>query len=161
MKKIFIIGVILCAGFFAQAQVNPHAIGLRFGGDGNINGAEISYQHGFSEKNRLELDLGFGRNKYHNRTYLAGVYHWDWNLTGGLNWYIGPGAIIGLYSYDDNSDSKNYTSVGIGGQIGLEFDFNASNAPILISIDARPMWGLNGNESGLGWGAALGLRYTW
>jgi len=158
MKKIFIISIILFAGYFTQAQVNPHAIGLRLGGDGDVNGAEISYQHGFGEANRLELDLGFGSNKNHSRIFLAGIYHWNWNITSGLNWYVGPGAALGFYSYDNSDD---YINIGLGGQIGLEFDFNKLNAPILLSIDARPMWDFIGDNSGLGWGAALGVRYTW
>ncbi len=150
--------ILFSISFFSQAQVNPHAIGLRFGGNGDINGAELSYQHGLSESNRFELDLGFGSSKKHNRFFVAGIYHWVWNITGGLNWYVGPGAVVGFYSYDDNDD---YVNVGLGGQIGMEYDFNKLNAPILLSIDFRPMWDFIGDNSGLGWGAALGVRYTW
>ena len=46
MKKYLIAYIILFIGLYAQSQVNPHAIGLRLGGDGQVNGAEISYQHG-------------------------------------------------------------------------------------------------------------------
>jgi hypothetical protein len=129
VKKIsvFVI-VIFSLSYYAQAQINPHAIGLRLGGNGEINGAELSYQHGLSDRNRLELDLGFGANKNHNRTFLAAIYLWDWNLTGGLNWFVGPGASIGLYSYNDND---GYMNVALGGQIGLEYDFNIHSAPIL------------------------------
>jgi hypothetical protein len=42
MKKNFLVLAIVLAGFFtAQAQVNPHAIGLRFGG-GTAFGGELS-----------------------------------------------------------------------------------------------------------------------
>jgi opacity protein-like surface antigen len=159
MKKlIFLLTFIAGVGLYSQAQVNPHAIGVRLGGDGDINGAEISYQHGMGDANRLELDLGFGGNDVHNRMYLAGIYHWDWHLTGGLNWYVGPGAGIGFYHWDNYDD---YINIAIGGQIGLEFDFNTKGAPILLSIDARPMWDLTGDDhAGFGWGAALGIRYT-
>ena len=58
MKKNFLVLAIVLAGFFtAQAQVNPHAIGLRFGG-GTAFGGELSYQMGMGSSNRLELDLG-------------------------------------------------------------------------------------------------------
>lgn len=90
----------------SQAQVNPHAIGLRLGGDGNTNGVELTYQHGLGSKNRLELDLGFNSRKYYNNMFLAGIYHWDWNLTKGLNWYVGPGAAIRFYQWD-NKVSKS------------------------------------------------------
>jgi len=159
MKKIlFLTLIIFSISYYAKAQVNPHAIGVRLGGNGDVNGIELSYQKGFSELNRLELDLGFGGNSHQSRFYLTGIYHWDWNITEGLNWYVGPGAGIGYYSYDDSSD---YLNIAIGGQIGLEYDFNSLDAPILLSIDVRPMWDFVGDNAGLGWGAALGVRYTW
>ncbi|MDD3740043.1 MAG: hypothetical protein PHH30_02275 [Bacteroidales bacterium] len=157
MKKLFsTIALISLFGLIATAQVNPHAIGLRFGG-GSSYGGEISYQQGMGDANRLELDLGFGGNADHNRMYLAGIYHWDWNITAGLNWFVGPGASVGFYHYGDND---GYINVALGGQIGLEYDFNTLAVPILLSLDARPMWDFLGDNSGLGWGAALGIRYT-
>lgn len=158
MKKILFLILFVAMGLVSLAQVNPHAIGLRFGGDGDVNGAEISYQHGIGDANRLELDLGFGANKNHSRMFLAGIYQWNWNITGGLNWFVGPGASVGFYSYDS---TDGYINVALGGQIGLEYDFNTLGAPILLSIDARPMWDFIGDNAGLGWGAALGVRYTW
>ena len=143
---------------YAQAQINPHAIGLRLGGNGVVNGAEISYQHGLGDSNRLEFDLGSGVNSSQSRLFLAGIYHWDWNITEGLNWYIGPGASLGFYTYDG---FDGYVNIAIGGQIGLEYDFNQHDVPILLSLDARPMWDFIGDNAGLGWGAALGVRYTW
>ncbi len=159
MKKILIFTLaIFCMSYIMNAQVNPHAIGIRIGGNGDINGVELSYQHGFNDVNRLELDLGFGGNSHHSRFFLAGIYHWDWNITEGLNWYVGPGAGIGYYDYD-NSDG--YLNVAIGGQIGMEYDFNSMDAPILLSLDVRPMWDFIGDNAGFGWGVALGVRYTW
>ena len=158
MKKIFILSAMLLAGFISQGQVNGRAIGLRLG-TGNVNSGEISYQHGMGEANRLELDLGFGGNSNHSRMNVTGIYHWDWNLTKALNWYIGPGASVGFYSYDNAED---YINIAIGGQVGIEYDFNREAAvPILLSLDARPMWNTVGNNNGLGWGAALGIRYIW
>lgn len=163
MKKFLIFTlVIFCMSYNINAQVNPHAIGLRFGGNGDINGVELSYQKGFNEINRLELDLGFGGNPHHSRFFLAGIFHWDWNITEGLNWYIGPGAGLGYYSYDDTYDnSDDYINVALGGQLGLEYDFNTLDAPILLSLDFRPMWDFIGDNAGFGWGLALGVRYTW
>lgn len=163
MKKIIILTIVIfCTSYSVNAQVKPHAIGLRLGGNGDINGVEVSFQKGFSELNRLELDLGFGGNSHHNRFFLAGIYHWDWNITEGLNWYVGPGAGIGYYSYDDTYDNSNdYLNLAIGGQIGMEYDFNTLDVPILLSLDVRPMWDFVGDNAGFGWGVALGIRYTW
>jgi hypothetical protein len=163
MKKFLIFAIaIFCMNYHLKAQVNPHAIGLRIGGNGDVNAVELSYQKGFSKVNRLELDLGFGGNSHHNRFFLAGIYHWDWNITEGLNWYVGPGAGIGYYSYDNTYDnSDDYVNIAIGGQIGLEYDFNTLDVPILLSLDVRPMWDFIGDNAGLGWGLALGVHYTW
>lgn len=157
MKKFFLIGTMLIFSVLANAQIHDHAIGLRAGG-GSVSGAEISYQHALSNVNRLEFDLGFSSGKAHNVFALAGIYQWLWNIEKGFNWYAGPGAIIGMYSYKNADDGLN---IGIGGQIGIEYDFNHLNAPILVSLDLRPMIDLVGSHSGLGWGAGLGIRYTW
>lgn len=161
MKKVTtILCFILGVGFYTQAQVNPHAIGLRFGGDGSSNGAEISYQHGLSELNRLEFDLGFSGYKNYNSVFVSGTYQWVWNITDGLNWYAGPGAALGFYNWSGDVESSG-VNLGIGGQIGLEFDFNTLGAPILLSLDTRPMFDFAGYDDGFGWGIAFGVRYTW
>ena len=84
------------------AQVNSNAIGLR-GGLGNFGGGgEITYQKGLGSANRLEVDLGWrgSNNKYYyQHTAVSIIYHWVWNLDGGLNWYIGPGGQVGFYNY--------------------------------------------------------------
>lgn len=159
MKKVLSILVLaLSLSFVAQAQINPQAIGLRLGG-GSVGNGEISYQKALGGENRFEADLGFGGNSTHNRLYVAGIYQWVWNIDGGFNWYAGPGGTVGFWSYKDKT-VNNYINVGIGGQIGIEYDFNTLGAPLLMSIDARPMWDLLGDDAGLGWGAALGIRYT-
>jgi hypothetical protein len=91
---------------------------------------------------------------YFWQPFIIGIF----NIVGGLNWYIGPGASVGFYSYDND---PGYLNLALGGQIGIEYDFNVHGAPILLSLDARPMWDFIGDHAGLGWGAALGLRYTW
>jgi len=157
MKKIlFILVVAIATSVTVQAQVNSKAIGVRLGG-GTFVGGELSYQHGMGSANRLELDLGWGSNVNHHRLYLIGMYHWNWNIVAGLNWYVGPGAGVGLYTYT-NEDA--YVGVAVGGQIGIEYDFNSLGAPLLLSVDVRPMWDFLGTGQGFGWGSALGIRYT-
>lgn len=158
MKKIlFAAALLFSAIFYSSAQVNPHAIGVRLGG-GTYSGAEISYQHGLGSANRLEFDLGFNNGNHWNAVNLAGTYQWDWNITEGLNWFVGPGASLGWWSA---KNEDGYFGLGIGGQIGLEYDFKSLGAPILVSLDTRPMWDLLGTNSGFNWGAALGIRYVW
>lgn len=155
-RNLLILSVFVASIFGLNAQVNPHAIGLRLGTGGEFFGGELSYQHGLGAANRLELDLGIGGNSKNNNFYLAGTYQWDWNLTGGLNWFVGPGATIGFQNYDNDGRFN----LALGGQIGLEYDFSTLGAPILLSLDTRPMWNFVGH-TGFGWGAALGIRYVW
>lgn len=156
MKKFFVFALIFLGMVsLGHSQVKARSLGLRLGG-GDVSGAEISYQHGMSNPNRLELDLGFGASENHNRIFLAGIYQWVWNLKNDFNWYAGPGASIGYYSYENADDNIN---IAVGGQIGIEYDFTRQDVPLLVSLDLRPMWDLLGDNSGLGWGVALGVRY--
>lgn len=141
-----------------MAQVSNHALGLRIFGDTRFNGVELSYQKGLKRVNRFELDLSFGFRQEYNRIFLVGVYQWDWNIDGGLNWYVGPGASISLSKY---RASDRFVNVGIGGQLGLEYNFSRKLAPLLVSLDVRPMYDLIGEHAGFGWAGALGFRYTW
>jgi hypothetical protein len=146
--------------FSSDAQVNPHAIGLRFREDGRARGAEISYQHGFGDKNRLEVDAGWRNHKNWSSFGIALMFHWVWNLTDGLNWYIGPGGAIGNYRHKV-FDERGLTA-GVGGQIGIEYDFNQISVPLLLSIDWRPIWGFYeySDYDAFGYEGGFSLRYT-
>lgn len=158
MRKILLLSLAFIAvSFFAQSQVKPRAIGVRLGG-GSFVGGELSYQKGLGNTNRLELDFGFGASSNHSRIYAAGIYQWDMEISDGFNWYIGPGASVGLYTYDN---AAGFINIAVGGQIGIEYDFTKKDVPLLLSLDTRPMWDFLGSHSGLGWGASLGIRYVW
>ncbi|MCG8575486.1 MAG: hypothetical protein MI810_11425 [Flavobacteriales bacterium] len=139
MKKIIIV-FIAVLGFAAvgQAQVNKHALGGRLA-RGTFFGAEVSYQYGFNDRNRLELDAGGDIGIGWSQTRLSGIFHWDWNIVSSFNWYIGPGAQLGFYADHDTPGNSGFT-IGVGGQVGFEFDFKREfDVPILVSIDTRPM----------------------
>lgn len=150
MKKVLVLlAAIVAFGFAANAQDN--AIGVR-GAFGSSTGAELSFQKGLGG-NRLELDLGWRGHEHWSYINLSGVYQWTWDITGGLGWYAGVGANLGLYTGDHVEDAFG---IGVLGQIGLEYKFSI---PLQISLDARPQWDLLGEASGFGYGIALGLRY--
>ncbi len=141
-----------------QAQVHPHALGLRIGG-GSSNGGELSYQHGLSSKNRLEFDGGLFMGQDNESISLFGMYHWVGNLSGGLNWFAGPGAGLSL---DKNDNGDSGIGLGIGGQVGLEYDLNKQKLPLLVSLDLRPMYNILGSiNDNFYYNIALGVRYTW
>lgn len=173
MKTHRILGLFLAAfltSYNGFGQVQPNAIGIR-GGSGTFgHGAEISYQRGIGSNNRLELDLGWAGHHYHgydsrySAIGLTGIYQWVWNITGGFNWFVGPGAQVGTYTHYHRHDEFNGTHSGlvlnVGGQIGVEYDFNQLGAPLQLGLDARPMWQLTHSHTGFGYGGALSLRYT-
>ena len=163
-KHLLITFVLTFILFNGNTQVHPQVLGVRGGGGNYGSGLEISYQMGMSEMNRLELDLGWKGTSNNGNGYsivvFSGIYHWDWNITEGLNWYIGPGAQIGFWKWKNNFTSNNDgLIVGVGGQIGIEYDFTINEIPLLLSLDTRPMWGFSSNNGGFGYGGALSLRY--
>lgn len=146
MKKAFLILVAIIGFAFAA---NAQNLGVRLGTDG-----EVSYQQRLGTNNRLELDLGIGGFHYEFRYLsLTGVYQWHWYIVDKFGWYVGPGAQVSIVSTPDKS---TYFNIGVGGQIGIDYEFGI---PLQISLDARPMWNFLGTYSGFGWGACLGLRY--
>jgi hypothetical protein len=153
MKKaiISIITVVLLS-FTGTAQVEPHAIGLRFGGGNFGGGAELNYLHGFGDANRLELGLGLNSMEGGSYLNIAGIYQWVWELEQGFSWYAGPGAQLLMV--------KNASAILVGGEIGVEYNFNTEmDVPLQIGLDTRPMFNL-GDGEGFGWGVALSVRYT-
>jgi hypothetical protein len=151
----------LFSSFNSNAQVPAHAIGVRLGGSHwGYYGGELSYQLGMGDKNRIEFDLGARNHRNWSHFGLSVIYHWHWNITQGLNWYVGPGARLGNYRHKDWDESG--LTLAIGGQIGLEYDFSEHGVPIQLSLDARPMWGFwtYSDYNNFGYGSALGIRYV-
>ena len=148
MKKFFI--AVLSALLFAGlASAQPRAIGARLGGD-----AEISYQHNLGT-NFLEADLGMALGNF-GGFRLTGIYDFNFELADSFNFYVGPGAQLGMYAgVDANNNPKAGFGFAIGGQLGLEYQIGS--IPLNVSLDWRPMWHFVGAPS---WSsAALGIRY--
>lgn len=155
-KAILLLSLFVSLAGALKAQADNKAIGLRLG-SGFGYGAEISYQQPLSKENRLELDLGltswgFGLN---------GIYQWVWDLSAladGFNWYAGVGAGVGSYnfSYDGNPAGVSNFSIGVLGQVGIEYKFEI---PLTLSLDYRPgiyfVPSFNSTYNGI----SLGVRY--
>jgi hypothetical protein len=147
MKKFPGAALVFCAFFSTfSAKIPANAIGLRLGGGSYGEGAEVSYQKALRCAERLELDLGW--NGAINGT---GVYQWNWDIADAVNWYAGFGAHVALWDKG--------VLFGIGGQIGIEYDFNDKGVPLLLCIDTRPMFGTRKSD-GLDTDCALSIRYT-
>jgi len=144
MKKIIAIAVAILA-FATVSSAQSKAIGLRGG-----YGAELSYQHYVGGSNFAEFDLGM----FNHSALLSGIYNFVLAGDGNFNFYAGPGAQIGMWSYDGSSG----LDAALAGQIGIEYNFAI---PLNISLDWRPSFHFLGDSvKGFDYfGAALGIRY--
>ena len=171
MKKYLFIAVLATASMMVYAQ--PRAIGGRMG-----TFCGVSYEHSLSEKNMVEMELGWGLGARLDGNYngtgwwfsgndieLAATYDWidpfnapvPWNEKGEWHWYMGVGGGAGMYQF---SDPKWFA--GVVGHIGIEYDFWF---PLQLSVDWRPNIGVSNyynnwfNLGGLYGGVSLGVRY--
>ena len=171
---------IVAALLLSSLSMAQQAVGLRVGGGSKFT-AEFSYQFAFhrteesltdtwwqrlthkttlspiSDADRMELDLGFGStvtssSESLNYANLSVTYQWHNGVTRRAGWYLGPGAYLSLYQFEDRSDM----GFGIGGQVGVDYTFRF---PLQVSADFRPMFRLAGGNFGMGWGIAIGCRY--
>jgi hypothetical protein len=158
MKKIaLVISTFFITILSSSAQVEPHAIGLRFGGGNFGSGTELNYLHGIGDANRGELGVGLNFLDGANFLSVAGIYQWvfdlspELNLDGGLSWYVGPGAQLLLV--------EKASAILVGGEIGLDYNFKTLfDVPFIIAIDTRPMFNL-GVGRDFSWGARLSAHY--
>ena len=156
MKKLFILGIALFFANLTNAQeIADHAIGLRFGNNNGM-GAEISYQKGLSDNNRVEIDLGWRTSNNLDAFKLTGLYQWVWEIESNFNWFVGAGG--GISSWSDDKSNKSGTGIFAAGDIGIEYNFKF---PLLLSIDVRPELGFgNSYSNDLDMDFALSARYT-
>ncbi len=143
MKKIallFVFAVAMATAAFAQ----PRAIGARIG-----YGFEASYQHSMGENNMIEVELGLPG---FNAIEAAATYDWlnpgglmiPWENKGSWNWYAGVGAGVG-YNWGTWWYSP-YAFGGVAGRVGVEYNFEF---PLQLSVDWRPVIGVEGNKYGV------------
>lgn len=171
MKK----NLLVCLSFISlahssSAQVNPHTIGLRLPANSlSLRSPSLSYQLGIGPANRLDFGLnlrgGFSSEGNVNfNTNFTLYYQHVWNINGGLNWFLG-GGLNGQVALTSIPTGQNQfqSYVGVGPQIGLEYDFNVHGTPLLLGLDYRPTLWLHPNLSGkslLTNNIGLSLRYT-
>jgi hypothetical protein len=157
MRRLFFAFVLILMANISYAQIADHGIGLRLGG-GDGFGTEISYQHGLSDLNRLEFDLGMHSGNHYSAWGLSGLYQWVWNIDGGFNWYAGGGARIGSWSWKNNYAAPNNGGIflAVAGNVGIEYVLPIG---IQISLDARPEIGLIYHDSAFINNIAFSVRY--
>jgi len=124
MKKLFLLFAFISLGAIATAQISSNALGGRLYGGDTFSAAELSYQKGLNSRNRLELDGSFAFKKDFTRIAIVGIYHWDWKIVGGLNWYVGPGASLSFDNYNNNWYLYKQTVSGVSINDPSDLEFN-------------------------------------
>lgn len=150
MKKVVLIMIaVMGLAFASQAQDNN--IGVRLGGGQGYN-AELSWQHVIGD-NRMEFDLGWANYNDASSFSLTGIYQFVFDLPYNFAWFIGPGANVGMTSFDERA----HFALALAGQVGVEYDFAA--IPLQLSLDIRPRLYIVPSTD-FHWGdIALGIRY--
>ncbi len=138
MKKYLLVAVMAIVSV-AYVNAQPRAIGANLGSD-----LGFSYQHGFGEKNML--DVAVSLPFYYGGIGIGGkvTYDWidpfnapvPWNNKGEWHWYMGVGGAAGAYGLGVG----NYFFAGVAGHIGIEYDFWF---PFQLSLDWRPTIGVS------------------
>ncbi len=157
MKTYILIA--LCFFTFSSISAQTNALGIRLGG-GDGSQAEISYQQYIGGPNRLEFDLAFFDDGYADGFKFTLLYQWVHAIESGFNWYAGAGGSIGARDlnghFSDDDDFNDGVFLNLDLQLGIEYNF--SEVPLQLSLDARPEFGIINDDFDMGYG--LGIRYT-
>lgn len=159
MSKRVILFIVLAFTFSTiinAQEIANNTIGLRFGDDNGF-GAEVSYQKGLTDNNRVEIGLAWRSSKHYNAFKLTGTYQWVFDLDGNFNWYVGAGGGLGSWSIKNDYEGGDGFFLLAAGDIGIEYKFDF---PLLLSLDFRPEIGFSDFNNDLGLDIALGARYT-
>jgi len=160
MKKILFLAAFVAASVMSYAN-GPRAIGANLG-----YSAGFSYQHGFGEKNMLDVAVSV---PFVSSFGIGGsvTYDWidpfntsvPWNERGEWHWAMGVGGSGGLYSFSN----PFLWYAGVAGHIGIAYDFWF---PMELSLDWRPTIGVDNCNDKIGFGlwglysgVSLGIRY--
>src|SRR5688572_16714269 len=130
MKKLFLAAALFAAfSSYAQDVSGPPyatSAGIKLS-----SGVAFTYKKFVTVKHALEAQAMFHREGLR----LVGLYEFHFPLEGigGLAWYAGPGAHIGVYRSKYKELYNSNTDFGIDGVIGL--DYKIPNAPVNLSLD--------------------------
>jgi len=156
MRKLYVVFVLFLLANMLNAQSTNNAIGVRLSaGDGF--GQEITFQHGLTDINRVELDLGTLVGNHYYTWNVAGTYQWVWKIGNGFNWFAGVGGKIGTYSWDKNSPkSGGGFMLGALANAGIEYSFPVG---IQLGLDYRPEINVASPDNIFGKSLGLSARY--
>lgn len=148
MKKLLMVAVLMVSALAVNAQDYNWAIGVR----GGWENAGVTLKKGMGGT-ALDFTGTWDFRSEFTHLKVQGLYEWQQNLSGGLDWYYGLGAHVGMWS---DADKANLW-LGIDAVIGLEFKF--PSLPIALSLDYRPGLNILPNISGGYDDVGFGLKF--
>lgn len=129
------------AGHGVFGQQYGTAIGIK--GDWsslNVDLAQFSVKHFFTESNAFEINFGAGR-RY---VWLEGMLLYNHQLKGDFDWYTGGGVDLGYWNtnYDGRYDAATHSGFwgGLTGVFGFEYTFKV--VPLNFALDFGPTFRL-------------------
>lgn len=159
LTSFLVVFFALFLSFQLEAQSYKTAVGARLGSP-----LSASIKHFLNESNAVEAFIGYRNYSFYNWTSVGAAYqiHKPIENVDGLQYYLGFGASVFIWSYDNTiwfDDNYSSTSFGIQGYAGLDYTFE--NTPISLTVDWVPTYFIGTNFiSGFGAGyGSLGVRY--
>ncbi|MFO7850766.1 MAG: hypothetical protein R6V67_12500 [Spirochaetia bacterium] len=153
MRKRVFFTLIVLVFFGATTAVHSLGLGLSFGGRGDFGPG-----YGSNAMLSLKLDsqdfiLGLGASGDGDNFGLAATADWwlvNENLTGMLNYYVGPGGYLGI--------STGHIDAGLRIPVGLNI---YPIDPLELFLEVAPAMGIDSdfNFPTFGWQTALGFRF--
>jgi len=163
MKKLtylLIVFVLLITNRSNGQSEYKSAVGIRVGIP-----VSASLKHFITTAGAFEIHSGFWRDPVgHGFTYFrAGAmyqHHFPIGDIAGFKWYVGGGAFVEFYNYDNGYiDEPSSTDIGLHAVGGVDYKF--SNIPLNVSADWMPTVFLGSGPYGFrGTYASVAARYT-
>lgn len=145
MKKILFIAAVTIAAITTHAQSSyQQAIGARLSTHTEYEAFAASYKFFVSRPGAIELNLGFGDQRYWyngDRRRAASVsfsgtyqHHFPIKPVPGLKWFVGGGMVF----FNTSSKLDRYDGFGVGIYPTGGVDYKFVKIPLNLSADFRP-----------------------
>jgi hypothetical protein len=123
-----------------------------------------SIKHFISEAGALEGYLGF-LSKYGSNVNvtIGGMYqhHFPIGDIAGFKWYVGGGALVQFYSYDNyDNNNHDYSETGFALNAVGGVDYKFRDIPLNLSADIMPAIFISNTPDGVVGYGGISVRYT-
>lgn len=163
MNKAAILILSLAISHQLYGQDKRHEIGLELSPIHGRISPSINYLFSITPKHQLDFTGSFAMGRGQQSDFISSTfsayYKRKFNIIEGLSWYVGPGASLRYGRV--SAPTLQVFDLGIGAQIGLEYDFSKHNVPIVFGMDIKPEYhfGSGFNYFGVQPGASVRFKF--